>query len=775
MDAVRDIHGLSGLWQAAGGGDPAIRVAIIDGPVDRGHPSIAGAEIEDGDAAGRDVRSEHGTHVTSILMGQPESSLVGVAPNCAAILFSIFREAPGGALEPTSQTHVARAIDAAIRRRADIINVSSGQLTPTGRADRILEDAVRRSSDAGSVIVAAAGNDGCRCLHVPAALAGVLSVGACDLQGLPLPFSNYGEDYLANGILAPGESIRGAAPGGGYATRTGTSFAAPIVTGVIALFLALARKLGLTVTAQDVRAALLAGASPCPDEQASARCLAGRLDIDGAARRLLGDDAAGSLLALGAPVGSEHQHANHVLTSRERAMSDPAGAVPSEAGQGAADAASPSPAVAPAPAGADPAAAQAAMMLQQGAAAPNTVFMPMPAFPAWGGHPGVAPQAMYQVAPGVAPAGMVPQAYQSPGAEAPSVPGSAGISPSAGNCECGVVRPSQVEDAVSEQVFVIGKLFYDFGTEARQDYFVHEIAAWRDSLGGRGDPSFGPDRDKAGDIAAPYNPEIMARFLLNTVPKETGAPPGEGMRNLPNANALIWTVNIDNVPVYALDPQSVFGAQIFASYVEILWFQDVAPFPPAEAKSMVTAEMVETQGLPADWPKGLIERVSQAGRVVGATTLLNGSVVPTLAPAWRGTYSWNIYDILGVDYKDVDQDWIDVNTWAQEFRGFLERIYNEFRNVGVSPQDRALNYSAMNARQTKQIFREMIRSNMRLDTVEIDRSSICRPDSDCWDVTYRFFNPKEVLTTAREVRQYTIDVSDVVPVPVGPLRRWQVA
>ena len=61
-----------------------------------------------------------------------------------------------------------------------------------------------------------------------------------------------------------------------------------------------------------------------------------------------------------------------------------------------------------------------------------------------------------------------------------------------------------------------------------------------------------------------------------------------------------------------------------------------------------------------------------------------------------------------------------------------------------------------------------------LDTVEVDQSVICRPDSICHDVTYRFFNPTQVLTQAREVYQYTIDVSDVVPVAVGPLRQWQV-
>ena len=80
----------------------------------------------------------------------------------------------------------------------------------------------------------------------------------------------------------------------------------------------------------------------------------------------------------------------------------------------------------------------------------------------------------------------------------------------------------------------------------------------------------------------------------------------------------------------------------------------------------------------------------------------------------------------------------------------------------------------MNALNTKQIFTKEAGFKRRLDTVEVDRSVICRPDSDCWDVTYRFFDPVNVLTQARQVYQYTIDVSDTVPVAVGRLRRWAV-
>ena len=64
--------------------------------------------------------------------------------------------------------------------RAEIINISSGQLSVRGDADPQLEAAVRRCAERGALIVSAAGNEGCDCLHVPAALPDVLVVGALD-------------------------------------------------------------------------------------------------------------------------------------------------------------------------------------------------------------------------------------------------------------------------------------------------------------------------------------------------------------------------------------------------------------------------------------------------------------------------------------------------------------------------------------------------------------------------------------------------------------------
>ncbi len=63
---------------------------------------------------------------------------------------------------------------------------------------------------------------------------------------------------------------------------------------------------------------------------------------------------------------------------------------------------------------------------------------------------------------------------------------------------------------------------------------------------------------------------------------------------------------------------------------------------------------------------------------------------------------------------------------------------------------------------------------MELDSIDVERSQLCRPDSDCWDVKLTFFYPERPVQTLRKVYRFTVDVSDVVPVMVSPVRSWSV-
>src|SRR5262249_17216449 len=153
----------------------------------------------------------------------------GIAPNCRGLIVPLFRDGIASGLAPCSQLDLARAILLASQNGAHVINISGGQFAPSGAAHPVLADAIRYSADKGILMVAAAGNQGCECLHVPAALPSVLAVGAMTTEGVPLDYSNWGEKYQTQGILAPGENILGARPGGEIAVSSGTSYAAAIV------------------------------------------------------------------------------------------------------------------------------------------------------------------------------------------------------------------------------------------------------------------------------------------------------------------------------------------------------------------------------------------------------------------------------------------------------------------------------------------------------------------------------------------------------------------
>lgn len=286
-DGTPSIPGLAALWSRTLG-EARIRVAVVDGAVDTGHPAFAGASLTcvagvwpRGDLG--DARAVHGTMVASVLFGQHDGPVQGIAPGCTGISVPVFC-GPAG----VSQVELARALECAVAAGAHVINVSGGRLSPSGEAGNLLGQAVQRCRESNVLVVAAAGNDGCDCVHVPAGLPSVLAVGALDGTGRPMACSNWGEAYRHTGIMAPGEDVLGAVPGGRTARLSGTSLAAPIVAGVAALLLSTQVRAGRVPDPRGVGEALLATADrPPPTARAGrSRYLAGILNAEGATRRV---------------------------------------------------------------------------------------------------------------------------------------------------------------------------------------------------------------------------------------------------------------------------------------------------------------------------------------------------------------------------------------------------------------------------------------------------------------------------------------------------------
>jgi cyanobactin maturation PatA/PatG family protease len=278
--SILSMMGLADLRQQSLG-DPEICIAVIDSRVDLLHPALAGAQLKEIVPVWLSSRmgsagASHGTHVASIIFGQPGGVVEGIAPRCRGIIIPVYSETQSGELAPCSQEDLARAISLALEAGAHLINISGGELIEPGDVDVFLMQAVRSCDQLGVVVVAATGNEGCECLHAPASLPTVLAVGAADTNGLPMPFSNWDESLASHGVLAPGEGIPGAVPGGGVALHNGTSFACPIVTGAAALLLSSQKLNSETPDPKAVRDAIIESAVPCTaDEQAKCERMLG--------------------------------------------------------------------------------------------------------------------------------------------------------------------------------------------------------------------------------------------------------------------------------------------------------------------------------------------------------------------------------------------------------------------------------------------------------------------------------------------------------------------
>lgn len=654
------IPGLAALWRQTLG-DPRVTIAVLDGPVDRCHPSLTGADLTTvrtlvpADAADGPATA-HGTHVTSVIFGQHERGVVrGIAPLCRGLIVPIFASSGESAIAPCSQIDLARAIIQAAIHGANIINVSAGQLAPSGEAFPILRDAVRYCRENGILIVSAVGNDGCPCVHVPGALPEVLAVGAMDQEGRPLEFSNWGEAYRASGILAPGAEVLGAAPGGGAVRHSGTSFATAIVSGVAALLLGVLRRRDRSAHPHVVRAAILKSAITCahhpiPDCR---RLLVGRLNIAGAL----------SIIQTGGNEMSETISTDQAPPVAPVSPSEILGT-------------------------ADTVADDAPPAVQAATAAPTAADV-------IADSEITGPTAA--VAPAAVEAPVTPTAPTPPEASPDEAVNVGLVAPSACSCGGGGGGPA----APPPLVYAIGELGTDFGTEARRDSFLQR------------------------DVT---NPHDAAQLLAH-------------LEHDPwDAASVIWTLNHDATPIYAVYPAGAFARRTYERLCQALGEQ-------------------LSEG---------VERISVPGFVSGKVRLLNGQTVPVILPELRGLYSWSTTALIKAVGAEGDE------AQAARLRNFLHRIYYELRNLGLTPQDRAMNYAATNAFQAHQVFEQSGKENLELDSIEVERSPICRPESDCWDVKLTFFDPTNRFERARHVHRFTVDVSDVIPVTVGEVRHWNV-
>lgn len=298
------------------------------------------------------------------------------------------------------------------------------------------------------------------------------------------------------------------------------------------------------------------------------------------------------------------------------------------------------------------------------------------------------------------------------------------LAPSTSSASIPPLSPSSItpSTAHSGHVYALGSLSYDFGDEARRDTFKQTMAP----------------ADLNG-VMVPPNP-YDARQMVEHLDRHPDA-----------AHALIWTLNLDQNTLYALDPKGPFADDIYEMFLLMLNGQLAPKISPE-----------------------FIERISIPGRQTNRTvTLFSGEVVPVLNVSNpRGMYGWTVNTLVDAAINTLPAT---EETSTEDIRlsltAFLNRVYYDLHNVGQTSRDRALNFAVTNTFQAAATFAEAIASGRQLDTIEVEKSPYCRLNSDCWDVLLTFFDPDHGRRS-RQVFRFTLDVADTMPVTVGRIKRW---
>jgi len=224
-----DLGGFGGFPSSGG-----VTVGIVDTGIDQTHPDLAGRTAGCAGATlisstvstanGCTDDNDHGSHVSGTIAAIANNGIgvAGVAfdarlSHCKALF---------GPLGQGSTSGVANCITYLSANGVKVISMSLG-----GGASTTLQNAVTAAGNRGTLLIAAAGNDGDATLNYPAAYPEVVSVAATDRTDARASFSNANSDVE---IAGPGVAILSTVRGGGYASFNDSSMATPHVAAVAA-------------------------------------------------------------------------------------------------------------------------------------------------------------------------------------------------------------------------------------------------------------------------------------------------------------------------------------------------------------------------------------------------------------------------------------------------------------------------------------------------------------------------------------------------------------
>jgi len=215
-------------WNATRG--EGVKLAVIDTGIDLTHPELA-PSIQGGWNAltkGDDFNDDngHGSHVSGTIAAlDDDKGVVGVAPKVGLYGVKVLDAEGSGTYDD-----VLAGMQWAVDNKMEIASMSLG----SSEGNQALSDMVAAMKKAGVILIAAAGNSS-GSVGYPAAYPGAIAIAASDGYDALAYFSSRGPEVA---LIAPGVGVRSTYMNGGYNTLSGTSMAAPHVSGLAALYVA---------------------------------------------------------------------------------------------------------------------------------------------------------------------------------------------------------------------------------------------------------------------------------------------------------------------------------------------------------------------------------------------------------------------------------------------------------------------------------------------------------------------------------------------------------
>ena len=212
---------------AAGETGSGVKIAVLDSGLDTYGEVMAygGIDLVDSEESYGDDITGHGTSVAGIIAAPIDGSgIVGVSPGAEIYNVRVLDNGNTGTI-----SRIVDGIDWCIENGMDIINMSFG----TENYSQILDEKITEAAQAGIIMVSSAGNGST--IQYPAKFSSVIAVGSVNSSMEKSSASATGQELE---FVAPGENVFSTMLIGGYSAMSGTSIAAPHVTGAAAVLLA---------------------------------------------------------------------------------------------------------------------------------------------------------------------------------------------------------------------------------------------------------------------------------------------------------------------------------------------------------------------------------------------------------------------------------------------------------------------------------------------------------------------------------------------------------